>query len=330
MSKIKFRSEIELSTSSYSIQHTDRIISMGSCFAERIGYRMKQDKWNILINPTGIVYNPISLSKHLDHFTHSRVLNSQELVNRQGYYHHFDFHSQFSSTSSEETISRINSAIEGVATYKSQTNWLFLTLGTAWAFRKKSDQSIVANCHKFPSSDFTQELLSVEEITSQLKQSIDQLRTSCPQIKVILTVSPVRHLRHGMVDNNRSKSILHLAVHQLVNTMADLFYFPSYEIMMDDLRDYRFYEEDLIHPNKQALDYIWEKFSESSFSDSTRLLLTRIQSLKLRMAHRAFDPGSVQYQDFIRDTISQVDAMCKTYPYMQWEKELAELKSLLT
>ena len=194
-----------------TILHTDSILSIGSCFVQRIGQRMKEAKWNILTNPTGIVYDPISLCKHLDFIRQSTAVGREQLVDHQGIYHHFDFHSKFSSTNAEETLVRINSAIEAASKFKVEAQWLFLTFGTAWVYKRRSDNSVVANCHKIPSSNFTQELLSTTEISRHLITSLGHLKQINPNLKVILTVSPVRHLRHGMVKNNRSKSTLVLA-----------------------------------------------------------------------------------------------------------------------
>lgn len=322
LAPVKFRTEIQIPPIPWKIDYGSRILSMGSCFAERIGQRLSDSRFRIQINPMGIVFNPLSLTKLL-HFAASEDYSATEdLIFNQGRWHAFDFHSSLSDPEEEMAEAAIRSSIAFTHRYLADADVLMLTLGTAYAYRLKESGAVVNNCHKVPAARFEKVLLGVDECVNALLASIQVLRARNPRLKVLLTVSPVRHIKDGLAENNLSKSILRLVCHQVESALKEVTYFPSLEILQDDLRDYRFYQDDLIHPNSFAEQYIWEKFGEAAFDESTFQILNAWESAQKAFAHRPFDASGDGYRhhlemllpkleelNFMLDCSSEIDAV---------------------
>jgi hypothetical protein len=299
---MKFRTEIVVQDARLQISHQDKILMMGSCFVENLSSRALLSGFTVEINPFGIVYNPISLANGLSDLINDSIYTDKDLFLHRSLYHSFSHHSRFSGTDIEAVLNNINSKRILFSNFLRQANLLIITFGTANTYRLLSSGEIVANCHKLPAKWFKEERLTVNRIIEQWNSLIKNMRDQNPQLKILFTVSPVRHWKDGAHANQISKSILLLAVNELVNTNASCFYFPSYEIMMDDLRDYRFYTEDMIHPNSQAIDYIWEKFCLAYFDKTTMKLIKEWESIQQALNHRPLHPESDEYKRFLEKT----------------------------
>lgn len=289
---MKFRTEIEKQSFSWEIRHQDRLLSLGSCFAERIGGKLVEAKFENEVNPGGIAYHPLAIARQVELALAEEAPEAREL---NGLWHAFEMHSRFNDPEKGIFEQKVNGGLSILKKGWEQADTILLTWGTAWVYRRNDNKELVSNCHKYPAAFFTKELLTVERIV----EAWQRLMKAFPQKQFLLTVSPVRHTKDSIPLNSLSKSILRVASQQLVDMLPNVSYFPSFEIMMDDLRDYRFYESDLIHPNEMATQYIWEKFSESFFSTSTQQLIHKWGKLQSSLQHRPFQTDTVAYQAFL-------------------------------
>lgn len=280
---MKFTTPVSISESPFKIGHDSPVMLMGSCFAESIGNRLKAYKFNTLKNPFGIIYNPISLGKALSKITKGECYTVNDLYESTGKWLSFDHHGSFSDRDQSVVLEKINASITEAHHHLKDCHTLFLTFGSAWVY-EYPDAGIVANCHKLPAKTFAKRLLTVNEIMTYYEELIGDLTHFNPKLNIIFTVSPVRHTRDGLHENNLSKSTLLLAVNTLVEQHPHCTYFPAYELVMDELRDYRFFKEDLVHPTDMAIQYIWEKLGACFFDDDTHTLNKAIE--KIRTPHR--------------------------------------------
>ncbi len=241
---LKFRTAFNLQDSAFRINYSDDICCMGSCFAEEIGQKLRTAQFKALINPLGIAYNPVSLAKHLGYILDASSLVPSDLRQRQDLFQHFDFHGKFGDTNRDLYISTLVNQCNNTKAYIQKAKYIFITLGTAIVYQLKTDQRIVNNCHKFPALNFDKKLLSTKQVIHSLEVIVERIKSLQENAKIIFTVSPIRHLKSGFRQNQLSKSTLHLAVQALEQTNTDVSYFPSYELIQDDLRDYRFFKED--------------------------------------------------------------------------------------
>jgi hypothetical protein len=299
---MKLRTEIDVPSSELRISCQDKILMMGSCFVENLFSRMLQSGFTVENNPFGIVYNPVSIANGLFDLMNNKTYTDKDLFLYREFYHSFSHHSRFSGMDIDAVLNTVNSNRERSSLFLQQSDLLIITFGTANTFRLLSSGAIVANCHKLPAKLFREERLTVNQITGHWIDLIRKLREQNPRLKILFTVSPIRHWKDGAHENQLNKSILLLAVNELVNALASCYYFPSYEIMMDDLRDYRFYAEDMIHPGSQAVDYIWEKFGHAYFDKTTMELINEWESIQQALMHRPFYPESEEYQRFLKKT----------------------------
>ena len=321
-----FRTEIQATPASFSIDLQDRLLTMGSCFADQIGQKLFDYKFPTLANPLGTVYNPISIHQNLLAALQEKVMPNG-LVQRDLHWFHFDFHSRWSGVHSDNLINQLNQRLTEVKSHLRQTQVIFLTYGTAWVYERLENDTIVANCHKMPAVNFRKRLLRLEEIIQSFQEVMNQLYALQPAIKIILTVSPVRHVKDTLPLNAVSKSLLRVACHQLTMEHQNVHYFPAYEILIDDLRDYRFYDRDLIHPNEVAVDYLWEKFSDTYFAAVTKDFIKEWDSIKNALHHRPFLSGSESHQKFLLHTLKQLQNLSNT---VDVRKEIQLIQSQLT
>jgi len=266
---MKFRTEIVVPPSDFKISHDCKIAMQGSCFAENMASKFLNAGFSIDLNPFGIAYNPLSLSQNLNRLLDDEPYQAVELFEDNGVYHSFSHHSRFSGSDPDAVLSKINSRREQSFDFIGTANLLVITFGTAFVYRLQSSGSVVSNCHKLPAKLFTYKRLTIEMIVREWNDLIVRLQTFNPALRILFTVSPVRHLKDGAHENQLSKAILLLSVEELLANHSHCFYFPAYEILSDDLRDYRFYTDDLLHPSSQAIDYVWEKFTEAWFDKET-------------------------------------------------------------
>lgn len=321
-----FRTEILVSHSEQKITHKDPIFTIGSCFSDCMGSKLGDFKFQALANPFGTVYNPIAITKLLEYIIRNQTPEEQTYLENQGLYANYDFHSSFSAVEKEMVSDRIKLSLKQSGNFLKDAKWLIVTLGTSWVYERLDTGDIVSNCHKLPARLFNRRLLTQDQIIAALEPQLAKLKALNPQLEVILTVSPVRHLKDTLPQNNVSKSILRLVCERLVNENAFMHYFPSFEIMMDDLRDYRFYKSDMIHPNQDAEDYIWGKFSDAFFDQITLEINKEWAKIRTALNHRPFNPSSSQHQQFIKQTIERILQLEGT---LDVNEELEQLKKQL-
>jgi DNA-directed RNA polymerase subunit F len=307
MNSNSFRTEITCPPSK-PIALKDKILTTGSCFADQFGNWLLNNKFEVLVNPFGTNYNPISIHKNLIDST-TTDLDHHLFTQHHDIWHHFHYHSQWSSDNQKELTHSILKQQTLVKEYLSQTNVLMITYGTAWVYTHRNQKEIVANCHKVPAREFDKQLLSVEDIVQSFNEFFSIIKSTNKNIRIILTVSPVRHVKDTLKMNSVSKACLRLACHQLANQHSEVEYFPSYEIMMDDLRDYRFYDRDMIHPSEAAVEYISQKFSNQYFNQEVTSFIEKWNSIKQGLAHRPYHPDSSAHQNFLKDLLQKLNAI---------------------
>jgi len=316
-----FRLEFDPPALKQKIDHDDRIMLVGSCFTEHVFNYLVASKFCALQNPNGILFNPVSIANALNRYINHTLISPSELFERDGLWHHWDFHSNLSCTSKEESLLRMNETITLANDFLKNAQWLIITLGSAFVY-EVADSQVVANCHKIPASHFTKRMLEPEEIISTYNTTIAQIKQFNLNINIIFTISPVRHLRDGFIENNRSKSVLIHAVDKIIHSQQHLHYFPSYELVVDDLRDYRFYAEDMVHPNYQATRYVWEKFTAAAISGRSREVMKEIEQLNMALHHKPLHPDSVEHMKFRNKYKEIAQSLASRFPSLDLSKEI--------
>ncbi len=318
-----FRTKLLPRPADLQISYGDPVLSMGSCFAEHIGGLLARSKFPILLNPFGILYDPISLGRSLQRVLSGAPYVAGDLFQHEGLWHSFGHHGRFSHPEREEALAGINRSLAEAVAFLPAVRRLLLTLGTARVFVARASGSVVANCHKLPVRQFERRRLSVGEVVEALEPPLREWHARQAGLAVILTLSPVRHLRDGMIENQRSKATLLLAIDELERRLPFVHYFPASELMLDDLRDYRFYGTDLVHPNELAIEYIWQHFQSTYFSSDTREILRRVNQLVTASGHRPFHPETENHQRFLQKQLAGIDALEKAYPFIDLSSERA-------
>ena len=300
-----FRTPVEWHGESEEIKYSDHVLLMGSCFAENVGGLLLENKFSCDVNPFGILYNPLSIAKALRQMLDGKVYTMDDLFDSGGQWHSWMHHSSFSSADADECLNRINSRLEKAASALPRTSWLVMTWGTAFVYEK--DSEVVGNCHKQPDRLFTRRLLDVDTICGEWNDTLREAKQRFPGLKVMLSVSPIRHLKDGLHGNQISKSVLLLAIDRLCRELDFCHYFPSYEIVMDELRDYRFYAEDMLHPSPLAVKYIWECFCSTYMSKDTQRVMKEWADIQKGLAHRPFNPDSDAYRRFLSQIVLKIE-----------------------
>lgn len=318
----KFRTEIIVKQSRYNIDYNSKIITIGSCFSENIGNLLSINKFSTLINPFGILYNPYSIKECLNKIIDNYIFKNKDLIQFQDKWYSFYHHGKFSDESHDILLEKINLSINNSNEYLKKADYILITFGSAYVYEYINESLIVANCHKIPSKSFRQYMLDLDNITNLWFELINKLTLFNPNIKIIFTVSPIRYLKYGIEMNQLSKSILIVMINKLKNNFSNIDYFSSYEIFMDDLRDYRFYKSDMIHPSDFAIDYIWEKFSQSYFNQATTELLEQIKSIILASKHKPRNPSSKEHKKFLESQINKIESIKSKYNFIDFSKEL--------
>lgn len=321
-----FRTTFKIPAFPFSLSHQDKILSIGSCFAENIGHRLNANKFQTLLNPFGILYNPCSVAQALERIFDNKKITEKDILQHNDLWHSRLHHTRFSQANKSSFLEDINADLNAAHVFLKNTNRLVLTLGTAFVWEEKETGFIVANCHKRPQKLFTRRRLNIEEIKENLLAVLQKIKTQCTDLEVIMTVSPVRHTNDGFIENQRSKAALILAIDGLCETENFIHYFPAYELVQDDLRDYRFYGKDMLHPNEVAVDYIWEHFKEVLFTEKTSALLKKIKRIKDAVTHRPFQPQSEAHQSFLRKNLQEITTLKGKYSFLDFEEEEKILK----
>ena len=324
---MEFRTELSVAVGPWQIGWKDPILTLGSCFADSMGVRLERNKFNTLVNPFGVIYHPLGLHKVLKYAVYHEYPAPETYHIRGDIHVNFDFHSSFSGLSHSDLKERLRHQIAATHYFLKDCQMLLITYGTAWIYERRDTGESVANCHKLPSDQFVRRLSSVEELSNSFKEIYSVVKSKYPQIRIILTVSPVRHIKDTLPLNAVSKATLRLFCEEISSLDKNLVYFPAYEIMMDDLRDYRFYHTDMIHPSAAAESYIWEKFSSVFLDATTRDHIAAWSEISKALQHRPFQADSKAHIKFLQSLLSKLE---KFQALTNIEPELARIKSMLT
>ena len=316
-----FRTEIQKKKAESSISHKDSIMLIGSCFAENIGGKLSEYKFQTNLNPFGILFNPVSIAQSLNTLTDSFLFKESDLHFYNNEWISFYHHGKFSHPNGDICLKNINEKLVESRAFLQKANFLILTLGSTVSYSYKGN--IVANCHKVPQKEFQKQMLSHQDVVSALMNSIEKIKAINKDLKLIFTVSPVRYIKNSMTENTLSKAQLIIAVHELIHRVKDSYYFPAFEMMMDDLRDYRFYNDDMVHPSPMAIDYMWENFAYTFFDEKTIDLNEQIKDICLAANHRMKDPYSADSKHFRELQIKKIKQIQAVYSYVDFDKELA-------
>jgi hypothetical protein len=306
-----FRTDVSARVSEHTFDIKNNIFTIGSCFADAIGSRLAKYKWQVSVNPFGAIYNPVSIHKLIEILIDRQSVPDNSYVQSQDVHSNFFFHSKMSSVSRDGLRQMLESGINTGHGQLKRCDRLIVTYGTAFVHTRNDTGEIVANCHKLSSSFFTKNLLFVEDVTTSFDTMFTKLKAINPALRIILTVSPVRHTKDTLELNNVSKSILRVACHEIAKRHSDVEYFPAYEIMMDDLRDYRFYKPDMIHPTQQAEDYIFEKFADAYINSSSQRFIKTWDEILSALAHKPFNPTAPKHQEFVKKLLKKLDEIAE-------------------
>ncbi len=310
---MEFTTKVNIQKSPFDITHNDKLLLLGSCFTENIGNYLNRFQFKTSINPFGIIYNPLSIFNSLEKVINNNLYQENNLIKYQDLFLSLDHHGVFSGMDKIDVLRNINESIDASHRVFNSSKYIIITLGTSFVYNHLSLKKIVANCHKIPNKEFEKRLLSINEIVT----SFGNIKNNLQYKKIIFTVSPVRHWRDGAVENQRSKSILIESIHQIISKNPNCFYFPAYEIMMDELRDYRFYNEDMLHPNTVAIKYIWQRFEETYFTDKTNFLNKKIEKINLLLQHKIKNENTTEYKNFAIQKQNAIQEFKTNYPEIE-------------
>ena len=318
---MEFRLEFTPKNFENKINHQDKLFLCGSCFTEQIGAKLSNHKFRTIENPNGILFNPVSIANALESYIENKMYDEQDLFFHNELWASWNHHTKFSDLEKSVCLEKINSSQSSAHEFLKSCDWLLLTLGSAFVYELESGK-VVANCHKIPTDKFSKKLLSINDVDKTLRKMINALIHFNPELKIIFTISPVRHLRDGFVENNRSKAVLINSVHQLVSEFSHVYYFPAYELVIDDLRDYRFYAEDMVHPNYFATNYVWDKFANACIDEPSRILMKEISMINAAKNHKPFNPNSNQHKQFLGQNLSKLIDLQKRCSYIDFSTEI--------
>ena len=311
-----FQTNVEIPKSELKLSHTDQMLTLGSCFAENIGRKMQRVYFDVEVNPFGVLYNPVSILQSIDLMLDKKVFAEEDLFKYRELWNSFSHSSLFSATTPEQCLSNMNASLSSATAVLKPGSVLLITFGTAWVFEEKKSGRVVSNCHKLPAAEFTRRRLTVNEIVTDYSALITRLSDKYPDLKLIFSVSPIRHWKDGAHENNLSKSTLLLAIDALQRQFGNVHYFPAYEIQMDELRDYRFYASDMLHPSEVAVDYIWQRFGETYFDRATQSLNNELEQLVGDLSHRPLHPESDEFRKFQLNIEKRKAGIVANYPFL--------------
>lgn len=313
---MQFRTPIPIFESPFPIDYNAKIMSIGSCFAVNMAAKLDYYKFQNCCNPFGIIFNSVSIEKLIERSVNKHFFTEKDIFFHNDLWHCFEVHSELSNPNKETFLHLLNQLINSTNQQIKTSTHFQITYGTAWVYRHIESDKIVANCHKVPQKQFVKELLPIDCIEKSIIKTIDLIRAVNPEAKFVLTVSPVRHIKDGFIENTLSKAHLISAIHKLLR--ESLIYFPSYEIIMDELRDYRFYAEDMLHPNQLAIDYVWKYFKESSISKTALAVMEEVETIQKSLAHRSFNPESENHQKFVAKLQTRITKLHSEYSFIKF------------
>ena len=316
---MKLQTKIPLERQSHNlIDYKSKLLLIGSCFVENIGDKLSYYKFHNYLNPFGILFQPNAIENLITRAINKDLFTEEDLFFYNEQWHCYDVHSCLSNSSKEVLLENLKSIVIQTHQQILQSSHVIITLGTSWVYRLLAKDSIVANCHKKPQKEFLKELLSVEEVSESLSAIMALIKSVNPNASIIFTVSPVRHLKDGFIENTQSKSHLISAVHEVVAPRNNTYYFASYELMMDELRDYRFYKDDMIHPNQLAVNYIWDKFKNVWISDESQTTMNEIAEIQKGLTHKPFNPNSEQHEEFLKNLEIKKGKVQNQFPQIEF------------
>lgn len=314
---MKFSLDFSLPAYPVRLSYREPVLLVGSCFAEHIGACLQQHRFDVITNPNGIVFNPISMATQIASYLSEKKYEEADLFHHNGLWHSWHHHGSFAGMEVNDTLALINDARLAASAQLKHAGWVMLTFGSAWVYERKETGEVVANCHKVPSQHFNKRLLSVEEIVSAYDELLKQ--EIFADKKVMISISPVRYVRDGMIENNLGKAVLLQAAHALVQQHENVFYFPAYEIVIDELRDYRFFDKDLVHPNTLAIEYVWERFAAGAMDEQTQAFVKEVGVLHSALQHRPLHPGTDAYAKFKEQTAARLKQLQEKYPGVSFD-----------
>lgn len=325
---MKFKLTLDATASNLQIGYQDKMLLIGSCFTENMGAKMQKHLFSVQENPHGILFNPVSVVNALRDYIACKQYIESDLFSYNELYNSWHHHTRFSDITVEASLDKINLSIKEAHQYLKEANHIVITLGSSWLYsltKNAPSQAglVVANNHKAPSNWFEKRLMQPNELVVLLQNMVKELQGFNPALQIIFTISPVRHLREGLVENNRSKAVLIHAVHETIANTNSTYYFPAYEYVIDDLRDYRFYAEDLVHPNYAATQYVWEKWVETYYTSVTQQIMKQVAELQLAMQHKPFNKSSSAHQQFLQNCHLKAVTLAKEYPFLNLEATIA-------
>ncbi|MHC5308972.1 GSCFA domain-containing protein [Myroides sp. LJL116] len=316
---MKLLTEVGIKELGRKITYNDKILSIGSCFAVNMSTKLQSFQFQVHTNPFGILFHPIAIKNMLQYAIQEKEFTLDEVFCNQEIWSSFEAHSDLNALEAQDIVDALNAAIMQLRKSLKESNFCILTFGTAWVYEHVSTQRVVANCHKMDGKLFNKRMLSYQEVLENFQETLNLVRHYNKDIQVITTLSPVRHSKDGFVENQASKSLLHFALQQVVGEYSQgVSYFPSYEIMMDELRDYRFYGADLLHPNAIAIDYIWEKFVRFCIDQDCHAVMKKVDQVQKGLGHIPFNPTARQHLEFLDSLISKIDELLDQYPFMNF------------
>ncbi len=303
------------------IDYVSNVLLLGSCFVENIGKKLEYFKFQKLQNPFGVLFHPLGIERLITNAINEKEYTEEALFFHNEQWHCFDAHSKLSNDSKDDLLTDLNRAVKSTNLQIHKSTHIIITLGTAWVYRYIETDIVVANCHKIPQKRFLKELMPVDAISESLDSMVALIKSVNPTAFIIFTVSPVRHIKDGFIENTQSKAHLIAAVHNVVSSRSksrDLHYFPSYEIMMDELRDYRFYKEDMLHPTAVAVNYIWEKFQKNWISDEAFKTMEDVETIQKGLQHKPFNPNSEAHAKFLQQLENKKELLQSKFPQIKF------------
>jgi hypothetical protein len=315
---MQFTTQIPIPKSNHPIDYNSRIVSLGSCFAENIGEKFNYYKFQNTVNPFGIIFNPISIENIISRAVNQNYFTEKDVFFHNELWHCYEVHSELSNPNKEIFITSLNKNLDDFCFQIIKASHCIITYGTSWVYKLKASNVIVANCHKVPQKAFEKEILATTTIEKAVENTVALFKKFNPNCIIIFTVSPVRHIKDGFVENQRSKAHLQSAIHEIVSDQStNVTYFPSYEIMMDELRDYRFYADDMLHPSVMAVDYIWERFFLTQIAQAVYPVMEEVETIQKGLAHRPFHPDTDSHRKFLEVLTKKAAALQAKYPHMR-------------
>ncbi|WP_158209469.1 GSCFA domain-containing protein [Myroides phaeus] len=317
---MKFSTVVPIKSVKKPITYNDKIVSLGSCFAVNMSEKFKSFQFQSIVNPFGILFHPIAIERILEYASNGYEFTEDDVFCHNEVWSSFIAHSDMNELEQEDIVTKLNVKLFDLQVALKESSVIAITFGTAWVYEHNETGVVVANCHKIPQSNFTKRLLTYQELLNSYLKIIKLVKEINPGIEIIFTISPVRHFKDGIVENQRSKSLLFTALHDAIEQVGvnSINYFPSYEIMMDELRDYRFYKADMLHPNEQAVDYIWERFVSTYIHPDMITIMQKVQEVQKGLNHRPFNPTAEQHLAFLDTLIAKIDYLLEKYPFMSF------------